>query len=313
MKIIGVIPRLMTIINNIESNRYISLKELQNKVEDTLYEFDFKEIASSERTLRRDIKNIQTILNIPIKYSKIHKGYYIEEDQERSPDYPERLLEAFDILNALNADTGLNQVVYPERSRNRGTENLLPLVKAIKNENRIRFNYQKMDEDFPNPYEIDPYAVKESCHRWYVLGVDRKVNKFKAFGLDRLSSLEIIPKKYSRDPDIDIKEKYKDSFGIFDIPDTPVEDVILSYNTEDGEYIKSLPIHPSQEIIRDDPDENILVIKLHIKITDDLIMELITRSWSLKVLEPEHLVERICKIYQDALNRYSDSGKPKLL
>lgn len=312
MKIIGVIPRLMTIINNIESNKYISLKDLQNKVEDTLFEFDFKNIASSERTLRRDIKNIQTILNIPIKYSKIHNGYYLEEDQKRSPDYPERLLEAFDILNSLNADTGLNKIVYPERSRNRGTEHLLTLVKAIKDEKYIRFDYQRWDEDNKTSRLVKPYAVKESCHRWYVLGIDTKDNIFKVFGLDRLSSPEILSRKFSRNPDIDIKEKYKDSYGVLDIAGTPVEDVILSYNTEDGVYVKSLPIHHSQEIIQDDPDNDILIIKLHIKITYDLIMEIITRSSSLKILQPAHLRESICEIYREALKRNSalDTDEP---
>jgi hypothetical protein len=60
-------------------------------------------------------------------------------------------------------------------------------------------------------------------------------------------------------------------------------------------------LHPTQEIIQDSKEE--FVIRLQVKITEDFIMEILSRSWSLKVIQPASLQERLHNIYQSALKR----------
>jgi hypothetical protein len=99
-----------------------------------------------------------------------------------------------------------------------------------------------------------------------------------------------------------IQELFRESYGIWNDLRDPVEEVVLHYDSLDGAFIKTLPLHETQEILSDDP-ENGLTIGLRLRITNDFVMELLSRSRSLEVLKPLHLRERVRKIYETALER----------
>lgn len=305
---LDIIQRYLLIIRKIKNSSYISRKDLEQVIADELWKHGGVDTGSSQSTLKRDIKDIRDELGIPIKYSRANNGYYFPEDEKCSSDNIERVLEPFDILNSLNADTGLDKIVFPERRPYQGTDLLVPLIRAIKKGSPVRFRYQKYGEDKPTTRQVYPYAVKENRNRWYLLGIETGQDFLKSFGLDRLSQLEILSGEFKKDSTIDIRGKYKDSFGIVEIPETPVEEVILSFNRSDGEYLKSLPIHHSQKIIQNDPSKDEIRISLHIKITEDLVLELLSRGKSLKVIQPQYLKEEICAVYREALDRYPSTS-----
>ena len=107
--------------------------------------------------------------------------------------------------------------------------------------------------------------------------------------------------RFERDNSIRIDELFKDSYGIWNPADVPVEDIVLSYDALDGKFLKSLPLHHSQRVICD--NENEFRISLRLRITNDFVMELLSRSRSMTVISPEHLRERVYKVYEDAMKR----------
>ena len=102
---------------------------------------------------------------------------------------------------------------------------------------------------------------------------------------------------------IDVNNLFKDCYGIWNQLDIPVEDIELSYSPLDGSFLKSVPLHHSQEIVVDNEEE--FRIKLHLRITNDFVMGLLSRSNSLTVIKPLHLRERVRNIYEKALKRNS--------
>ena len=70
----------------------------------------------------------------------------------------------------------------------------------------------------------------------------------------------------------------------------------------DGSFLKSNPLHHSQEIITDNEME--FRIRLRLRITNDFVMALLSRSSSLTVINPLHLRERIRKVYEEAIKRH---------
>jgi predicted DNA-binding transcriptional regulator YafY len=247
----------------------------------------------------RDIQNIKTEFGIDITYSRKHQGYYIEESDYHSDI--ERFLDSFDVLGALNSQTAAPDFVLAEKHRSLGTQHLYPLIHAIKNEIRITFSYRKYQGGALSYRRIEPYAVKECRGRWYLIGRTAGQQDMKTYGLDRMERLALTEETFRKDTSIDIAEKFNYSYGIYSSDEYPVEDVVLSFDAEDGSYLKSLPLHHSQEIIKDEKDE--FVIRLRLKITLDFVMEILSRSWSLKVIEPASLRERICEIFRSALER----------
>jgi len=125
----------------------------------------------------------------------------------------------------------------------------------------------------------------------------------KTFGLDRVTRLTITNHHFKKDERIDISEKFKYSYGIYSSSEYPIENVVLSFDAQDGNYLKTVPLHHSQRVIVDNEKE--FLISLKIRLTEDFIMAILSRSWSLKVIEPQSLRERICTIYRSALEKYS--------
>lgn len=253
-------------------------------LESEIQDYDFN---ISKRTFQRDRDDIRSLYNIDILFDFSKKVYYIDFDEQ--PEASERILEAFDTFNALNVADRLSKHIHFEKRKPQGTEHLYGLLHAIKNQVQIKFVYQKYWENELTERVVAPYALKEFKNRWYVLSKDLDDNTIKSFALDRLTDLEISKSKFDFPKDFDVTEHYRYCFGIISPNGHQPEDVILSFNAFQGKYIKSLPLHDSQQILVD--DENELRIQLKLFITHDFFMELLSFGDSLKVLKPQSLID----------------------
>ena len=83
----------------------------------------------------------------------------------------------------------------------------------------------------------------------------------------------------------------------------PVEEVILQYDNRDGYFLKAMPLHHTQRVLVD--DGKVFKISVHVKITNDFVMALLSRSRSLEVIAPMHLRKRMMDVYREALVRNS--------
>jgi predicted DNA-binding transcriptional regulator YafY len=276
-----------------------TFKEIDDylKMESELQGYNF---TISKRTFQRDLNAIRSIFNIDIVYDFSKKTYFIEVDQQ--PEANERILEAFDTFNAFNIAERLSSHIHFERRRPQGTEHLYGILHAIKNQFQISFTYQKYWEDSLSARTVEPYALKEFKNRWYVLALDINNDVVKSFGLDRISNLEISKKKSQFPPDFNISEYYRDCFGIMGPNNERSEEIILSFDPIQGKYIKSLPLHSSQEVILDNEDE--LRIKLTLYITHDFYMELLSYGEDVKVIKPDSLISKLKTTYHKALKLY---------
>lgn len=241
----------------------------------------------SKRTFQRDRDDILSLYNIDILFDYSKKVYYIDFDEQ--PEANERILEAFDTFNALNLTDRLSKHIHFEKRKPQGTEHLYGLLHAIKNQVQIKFVYQKYWEDDLTERIVEPYALKEFKNRWYILSKDLVDDKIKSFALDRLTDLRILKETFNFPEDFDVNEHYKYCFGIISPNGHQPEDIILSFNAFQGKYIKSLPLHESQQILIDNEEE--LRIQLKLFITHDFFMELLSFGDNLKILQPKTLIE----------------------
>lgn len=277
----------------------VSFNEIADylSLESELQSYDFN---VSKRTFQRDLEDIRSIYNIDIQYDFSRKVYFI--DFEQQPEVNERILEAFDTFNALNITDRLSNHIHFEKRRPQGTENLYGLLHAIKNQVQINFTYQKYWEDELTERIVEPYALKEFKNRWYVLANNLKDNQVKSFALDRLTDLEITKRKFQFPIDFNINDHYKYCFGIISPNGHKPQEVVLSFDPFQGKYIKSLPLHESQQILVDNEDE--LRVKLTLFVTHDFFMELLSYGENLKVIEPESLIRDIKNSLQATLKQY---------
>ncbi len=254
----------------------------------------------SKRTFQRDLNDIRLLFNFDVQYDPSQKVYFIYFDEQA--ELNERILEAFETFNALNISDRLSGHIHFEKRKPRGTENLYGLLHAIKNKVHIKFTYQKYWENELTERMVKPYALKEFKNRWYVLANDLKDNKVKSFALDRLSGLEITKMKFQIPEDFNVNVHYKYCFGIISPNGHEPQEVILSFDPFQGKYIKSLPLHETQEVLIDNKQE--VRVKLTVFLTHDFFMELLSHGEHLRVIQPAGLINDLKSTFKNALKLY---------
>jgi predicted DNA-binding transcriptional regulator YafY len=292
------LSRYNLIINKLRK-KPATFKEINDFLERESEIQEYKFTVSS-RTFKRDLDDIRSLFNINIEYDFSKKVYFINDEGQLEVN--DRMLEAFDTFQVLNISNGLSNYIHLEKRKPQGTENLYGLLHSIKNSLIIKFDYQKFWDSEATLRKAEPYALKEFKNRWYVLAKDFRDEQIKSFALDRLTNLEITSKKFKYPPNYNVEEHYKYCFGIISPNGQEPEEVILSFNTHQGKYLKTLPLHHTQEVILDTDDE--LQIKLKICVTHDFLMELLSFGDQVQILKPLGLVNEIKRIYTQSLNRY---------
>ncbi len=299
------ISRYLLIIKKLTAKPYLTSDELQVHLEKQLDNLQMKDdllnMGISKRTLQRDFKDIRNLFGVNIEYSKKEKGYFITQCEMQSMNF-ERMMEAFDLFNSLNLAQELSPFIHLEKRKPQGTENLYGLLHAIKNKLQIKFLYQKYWEDETTQRYAEPYALKEFKNRWYLLARNDNDGFLKTFALDRLTQLEITNSNFEVSSALNTEDMFRSCFGIISPEDKLPQEIVLSFNSFQGKYIKSLPLHVSQEILKDSDEE--LRIKLKLCITYDFIMELLSFGDDVKVIEPENLVGKIKSSHENAFKQY---------
>ena len=265
------IRRLAILINKLSAVRYVPTDALIAHVENTLVLYDNKDSNYSQRTMQRDFGLIDEIFGIVIRNDK-SRGYYIAELDEMTDNYKELLLN-FELLSSINTDSVLQKYVLAEHRRNAIRHELIaPLLKAIRKRNPIEFDYTLVRHNGKIVHKrLMPHFLKESQYRWYLIGYDTD-GKLKSFGVDRISAINILEDtQFLRDEHIDIPSLFRDSYGIWNNPEDPVEEIVLKYDSVDGAFVKTLPLHHSQQILSE--DETSITVKLRLRITT-------TSSWN---------------------------------
>ena len=265
----------------------------------------------SQRTLQRDIPIIAAVYRVFIKCNRSTQEYYIIEEAEA---FSQNLLEAFDVYHALQNYYGkLSESILFDKRIPQGTQYLSPLLDAIEKQKQIEIHYHKFwGSKEVQIRTIEPYLLKESQRRWYVLALDVDKKLIRIFGLDRIKSIEDMGMKRMYDPPKEIVHFFDDSFGVWvDNDRTKAEKVLLSFKKEESdsfftpnpaEYLRAIPLHRSQVFIKDTPEE--IILSLKVKITPDFVKEILSYGAYVKVIEPQHLADRIKTEIKNALQLY---------
>ena len=91
-------------------------------------------------------------------------------------------------------------------------------------------------------------------------------------------------KKFIPSSNFKVAETFKNCFGVIGSDEKEPEEIILSFTPFQWEYIKSLPLHHSQKLVKD--NKNKVQVSLKIYATHDFIMELLSFGKEVKALKP---------------------------
>jgi len=269
------------------------------------YESDLQQedFVISKRTFQRDLSEILRIYNIEIQFDFKKGKYFIENDGQL--ELNQRIFEAYETFHALHlTDHFISPQIIFENRKPKGVEHLNSIIQALKKENQIQFKHFSFQSDVETERWVEPIILKEFKDRWYLVAWDLAASAIRSFGIDRISELKVLKKKNQFANQIDIKTYYKDCFGIIKPEDQNPEWIFLRFSKFKGHYIKSFPLHHSQQIVED--NDAGLVIKLYLYPSFDFLMEILSYGKSVKILQPIELAKDLQKHYELALDQYKD-------
>jgi predicted DNA-binding transcriptional regulator YafY len=291
----------------------------------------------SESTLDKDIYDMKNELELgydaPIQFNKAKGGYQYTEvgysiskfpvtdsDMEAIRFAADTLEQYSDIplfkqfreaITKINVKLKMNEsvdeeeiekVVMFEYAENlSGVEWLRELLSAINNRQQVKFAYENIYKGQTKSYVVHPYLLKEFRNRWYLISWSSERKDFLTFGLDRVSKLEVLRDSFVKKKDFKPELFFKHSIGITEFDRKPV-DVVLDFDPMIGKLIKTQMIHPSQKVMSD--KANVLKIKLHVFITEELIQLILGWGQHVTVSKPKELRDEICLRLKKMLGNY---------
>lgn len=294
-------------------------------------------IPVSQRTIQNDLKDLaeDTELGffLPIKQDKKTKTYYYEEIPknifpalELDPSEINALLlynkmvnqykeysvfskifravkKVIDnsnispkILELFEKETLLETEKYPSIN---GIEFIPEILDAIQRRKIIEIQYTKFQSQSKR-HCIKPILLKEDKRMWYIIGINIKHESIITLALDRIDNVIITDKDFEAIT-FNFEDYFKYSFGITVSEIDPV-DVVISFDPEQGNYLKTLPIHPTQEIIKDNSKEFLISIK--VKPSYEFYSKIKSYGDQAKVISPLFVCQHIMQSFKAALKKY---------
>ena len=250
----------------------------------------------NEKTIRRDFQSIEELFGYEIEYDKSLKVYKIEKLIDDV--YKDKLLESIALMNILQQSKNVNKYIHLEQKQTRGTEYLTDIIEAIENKQVLSFTLNSYWKE-ATKRKCAPIAIKEAMKRFYLIAYDLDKKAIRNYGLDRISSIRVLNEKFSP-VDYDVDEIYQHAFGIENYGN-PVN-VVLRFDNTQFNYLTSLPLHHSQEIIKEEADT--FTINLFVHPTHELKMEILKFGDNCEVLEPENYREQFKNTVNNLYRKY---------
>ena len=253
--------------------------------------------------MQRDIRHIEDQFGIEIiNELKGDKRYYIKEQSENK-EHTRRILEAYDMIHIVKSAQQHNRYIYFEARQPKGLDHFNTLLYACSHKKILSFRHFKYKDEERTNRTVHPIALKEAGGRWYRAAVDTKDLQLKTFGLDRMEELDISKTSFKEKYNIDMKEVFLHAFGVINEEKLKAEHIRLQMSHEQGQYLINFPLHYSQVVVEEYKNGDV-VLGLHLKITYDLVMELLSYGEGIKVLAPKGLADKLVKKGKKMIEQY---------
>lgn len=293
------IKRHVKIINYLKVQP-LSYDQIVYKLQNSIDDF----VGYSLRTFQRDVKAIESLYDLKIKFNRSIQKYEIISDATELSQG--RMFESIEMVDVLSRGSK-SKILLDNRKLQTGAERFEEVIEAIEKNLKMKMNYKKYGEEKEKFRFIHPIAIKESRFRWYLIAKDEKDSKIKSFAFDRITALSITDLPFTKITE-DVEGLFQDFFGINRQKIAPKTKVVLeTSDISQVYYLESLKLHPSQNIVTIDSSTYQILLELYI--TYDFVLELMYLAGSVRVVQPLFLVDLMKKELNKALKLYEEKGE----
>ena len=301
----NLLNKYVWLVETIYKAKFISLEEI-NKL---WLEEDMSEGMEIPRKTFNTWKNqAEELFGININCER--KGgyhYYIENaDEIKNGGFRNWLLESVSVGNLLLENKNLSNRIILENVPS-GKRHLARILEAMKKSEMLEITYKSYWEDDEKTLKVAPYCVKLFRQRWYLVARRIFDNKIRIYALDRIRELSVTAETFNYPDDFCPETYFEGFFGIIHEKNVPIETVVLKVDAGQANYMRALPLHPSQKEL----ERNIFgsIFALKIRPTFDFMQELLWNGEDVEVLEPQWLRLEIAGKVKRLWNKYKGGKK----
>ena len=284
----NVINRYVWLLNTLLQHKELSFKEIGELWKSSGLG-DNKPLARRTFQMHRDA--IEDLFAININYNASSNVYYIEDaDRFKCSRACRWLLESFSVANLIHAGANMEERILFEGVPG-GVEYLETVVKAMQQNQILSIDYRQFGKE-PQILHFCPYAMKIYNRRWYVVGRTDKGGKIKNIALDRARSMVMTDEVFVLPEDFDAKNYYANSVGVYVNENDAPQIVKLRVRDIQREYLRTLPMHHSQEEETTASNEY-SIFSYFLSLTPELTSQILAMGENVEVLEPQELRDRV--------------------
>ena len=228
--------------------------------------------------------------------------YYIANPKELSEGKLRTwLLNTYGTAETLSSNLSIHDRILTENIPS-SQDHLSTVLEAMKSNNMLHITFKAFTMKEPKRFLVEPYCVKMSAQRWYMLARNTEHKNLRLYSLDRIEAVEISNTRFVLPDDFNAKDYFAEFFGIVLDESVPLQTIILRADKYHQNYMRTLPLHPTQrEIFACDDYAD---FELSLRPTYDFYMKLMSFGNMIKVLEPKTLQEEICKWLENTIEMY---------
>lgn len=289
------------LLDTIRRHRKISFEELSGLwMKNSNFNPDSNPL--NYRTFNRYVNSIKDIYGVSIECDRHTNEFYISNEVAvNDGTMKDWLLDTIAADNIVRECKSISDRILFETIPN-GREHLYTIAQALKGNQVLEVTYRTFWKAESYVTQIEPYFLKVYKQRWYLIGIsDRHPGELRVFGLDRMEKVDITDKHFKYPCDFSPKVYCSNSFGIF-LSDKKPEVVKIKVTENQQSFVRSLPLHCSQEEIETTPEYSIF--QYYLAPEYDFEQELLSRAATVEVLEPEWLRDEMKSIILKMFSNY---------
>lgn len=230
--------------------------------------------------------------------------YYIGDPENFRKDRTKQwLYNSFTLSNMIIAGHNMKgRILFEEIPH--GTQYLQTIIEAMQQNRVLEIDYQPFKGDHAI-YHLAPYAMKVYNRRWYVVGKMDEANGIRHIALDRVIDLAVTDVTFKMPKKFDAEVYYTNTVGIYVNDELKPQTVRIRVFDERVDYVRSLPLHKSQEEVLTKNGEY-SEFKYKVCVTPELATQLLSMGEYVEVLEPKELRDKMKERIKKSLKYYQD-------
>lgn len=295
--------KLVWVVDTINNARKITFEDLNRKWMDNV------DLSGGEEMLKRTFhKWRQNILdtfglNIECEKSSPYRYFIANECEMKNGSIENWLLNTYSISNSLIESKSIKERILLEDVPS-GQIFLQPILEAMKKNRFIHITHHSYWKEGSSSFYIMPLCIKLFRQRWYLVGRTWPNEWDLLFGIDRIDSFRLSSHTFKYPKDFIPEEYFNGCFGIITDNNIDIQNVKLKLSVQQANYIRDLPLTPSQkEIVHTDEYS---IFSLQVRPTFDFLQEILRNGEDIEVIEPLWLRKKIADKIDRMRNLYKE-------